>query len=803
MRLTLRTLLAYLDGILEPADAEDIGKKIEESEFATGLMHRVRDVVRRLRLAAPSLTDRGPGLDPNTVAEYLDNTLPSDRLPDFEKVCLESDIHLAEVASCHQILTLVLGEPAEIDPASRQRMYQLPNAPAAQAEPEDRSTDMPATGQGDKAAVGSTVTRRPREKPEIPDYLREPARKRRWLPLAAALLLVAGLGLFALKGLGYFDDGTFLGNLIARVRGDRVAMGPNVPGDLPETVAQGVAPIVVEQGVEQAPSPVPAETPRQPAPPIEGKPAAPGVPDATSETQPALKDGVTVKPEATSADPAKPPVAPPVAEPDSTAPPGPLEVAKVDPTPPIKTPPTPQAVPKVDPNQPAAEPAGRFLSEKDVLLFRDPDDGIWRRVAPQSPILPKRTLLALPTFRPALALTNGIGLQLIGGAEIELLPVEAGATPSARMGYGRLVVRSLAKGDARVRLLIGSQTAIITPTDVESVAAVEVKTVRPAGTHPETTPGSLAIDLYCVSGRILRDDGDGKPPASMEAPSYVALDQTTRTVVTVQEFPRWITTESVSPVDRLASGTMEQTLQLDRPAGLQLKEMADHRKREVRWLAIRCLACLDDFDALTGALNDPVKKPEWPDYIEWLLAAVGRGPATAAAVRQALEKQYAKEAPSLYRMLWGYSDKDLQNGEDQKLVEALDAELLAARVLSFWNLRDLTGWGLYYQPELTAAKRRLPVGNWRKRLEASEIRLEGPGAKEERPDAEKSPVPAKAAAPRTLPGTKTGDDAERLLPPANDLPGAGQPAKPATESPLGGPRVPAGDPAPDDTTLLR
>lgn len=124
VRLTLRTLLAYLDDTLGATEIKKIGEKVSESESAQQLIERIKQVTRRRRLTTPPSS--GPGaFDPNDVAEYLDNELENERIADIEKLCLESDVHLAEIAACHQILTLVLGEPVLVPPKSKERMYKL------------------------------------------------------------------------------------------------------------------------------------------------------------------------------------------------------------------------------------------------------------------------------------------------------------------------------------------------------------------------------------------------------------------------------------------------------------------------------------------------------------------------------------------------------------------------------------------------------------------------------------------------------------------------------------------------------
>ena len=130
LRLTLRTLLSYLDDTLDPAQAKLIGQKVAESEQARELMERIKQVTRRRRLTTPPAAGPG-GIDANTIAEYLDNEVTPEQAAEVEQICLASDVHLAEVAACHQILTLVLGEPALVPPLARQRMYGLVKGPEA------------------------------------------------------------------------------------------------------------------------------------------------------------------------------------------------------------------------------------------------------------------------------------------------------------------------------------------------------------------------------------------------------------------------------------------------------------------------------------------------------------------------------------------------------------------------------------------------------------------------------------------------------------------------------------------------
>ena len=195
MRLTLRTLLAYMDDILEPAQAKEIGEKLVQSDSASTLSARIKDVMRRRRVSAPDIDGPGAGVDPNTVSQYLDNTLPPEAVADIERIFLKSDIHLAEVASSHQILTLALGEPIDINPDSRERMYALGPEPYDE-DPVAAAMETPAPAVAPAAATAApeTQSRQPATPASFHDTLPPQLRRKPFFKRILPFVIVLAIG---------------------------------------------------------------------------------------------------------------------------------------------------------------------------------------------------------------------------------------------------------------------------------------------------------------------------------------------------------------------------------------------------------------------------------------------------------------------------------------------------------------------------------------------------------------------------------------------------------------------------------
>src|SRR6185295_6888529 len=132
-----------------------------------------------------------------SVAEYLDNVMPPDAVGDFERICLESDVHLAEAAACHHVLTMILGQPADVDPIARQRMYTIATEAGERKQLRIEPAHVPspaATAIAVGAAPGQPVhvadiVPVPR-KVEIPEYLRAGAWWRSWGVIAGLSAVV-------------------------------------------------------------------------------------------------------------------------------------------------------------------------------------------------------------------------------------------------------------------------------------------------------------------------------------------------------------------------------------------------------------------------------------------------------------------------------------------------------------------------------------------------------------------------------------------------------------------------------------
>lgn len=451
-RLTLRTLLAYIDDTLEPDQARALGRKVAESDEAKHLIERIKKVTRRrgLRTPVPDGSEDDVA-DPNTVAAFLSDNLDSEQLKQIEATCLDSDVHLAEVAACHQILTIVLTEPVRVPPTANQRMYNLVSPPAADLNRKPGRT-IPVGGVSPPAFDQADA--------DDPDAalllgMRRYSAADSWSGRLKLVGALAGIGLFLV-----------LAVLMAL---------PHSSAEPPE-ISRGttVALATTQNASEVSPTPI-----------------TPITSTGSGSTTPSTSSGPSKTTDASTATP-KPP-------PDS-----PKKELEVAPPPKVETDPGPGlGDKKVLPPLPGRDQVGKMEQPNVIVLTQDPAPGSpWLRVDPaNSAVTASSVVMALPGYKADVKLATGVVVQLWGNVPEQVISEKTKVMQSrvrfhpAPMGFdadvtlegGRIYLTTTKSTGAKIRVRIATEAwDIELPNDkadvlVQSNAAFIPGTRYPVG----------------------------------------------------------------------------------------------------------------------------------------------------------------------------------------------------------------------------------------------------------------------------------------------------------------------------------
>lgn len=714
MRLTLRTLLAYLDDILEPAQAKEIGAKIAESSYAASLVGRIHDVVRRRRISAPEVSGPGSAPDPNIVAEYLDNTLAPEAVADLERICLESDAHLAEVAACHQVLTLVKSEPVEIAAGMRERMYALGIAPAAiETNGEQGQTahvprvaavaaaDLPRNIQPGAGEV--TLEDR------LPEALL--AQRRSW---AKALPYLIGVVIIGVWGYLMLNDEVLIGLFAPRT--DPVAVsGADVELEPTATPDEGPLEPAVEDAAQQTSDDAEeiAVIPRD----------AVAAPDLTMTPPPTVEEG---QPIAAAEEVPKVTLLP---EPDAEVPADDSAVAAATPAPEVMPQPDAFESPADVPGEvplPEAYAVQDTSSSGVMLHFRPMEQG-WYPLRPRSLIHPQEEVAAPKPFDATLAVgESGSVAEIIlrGGTHVTSL----GSTDDGRFGFeivqGQMIIRRKDSAPAdeamNMRIIARDHSYAIQLLEPGTIVGIEAIPLLPTGEGDDRgarwCDGGIAVTAGAATVTVDEQEPVDLNPAIGWLKFATGPDGPPEQPHPLVSLPNWLNLEapSASAIVRRYAALYEDEFTPEQPIAQSIRPVVKDRRPPLSELATQTLALSGGYPGLVDALSAPHEESRLAAIIglqSWLPLE----PENAGRLEAELQDRFrAEEAQALYRLLWGYSAEHARNPvESEDLVNLLGHSEIAIRELAFYHVLRLTGRRYDYRPNDPAPHRAVAIDRWR------------------------------------------------------------------------------------------
>jgi hypothetical protein len=823
MRLTLRTLLAYLDNTLDPNDAEALRQKLSESAFATQLVQRIRSTLVDPTLSAPSPDAVSPVDEANVISEYLDSTLSAEQIAEVEKACLESDSHLAEAAACHQILTMVLGKPADVSEALRDRIYQLPDrsiediptAPSGSFSgvtvppmdelpgPADSPGALPPADSVLQSSAGpitpvgaadSGVSDAPKRLQKAaaenePDSLRRarvaaedmygrsirPSRITPWL----VSLALAGVFLFVLSrvlapllnGSGNADEER-IAKLETSTKIDNPPAETFDPSEETELESAGDDAELIVVPAEKAPVMETVGTPGieiKSSDEIEATelpmPVASAAPEANKSDPEILSDAGTegeakMSPLAVvdpaSVDPASVDAAAvdaaavdPAGE-DVSAMPEPADVAASEED--LPMPGKDDASSDSVDGKPSdadklvdAVAVAKAISDDTILLAASTTgemiltDAKLTRVVKDMAVSQRAALVNAPKFRSELVINTAASVVLVDATRASFITAQSDAqTDGLSIDYGKVIVKSK-QDDVRMPLEIAGRTLELYLPSIDTTAAVEVRWLRRAGFDPFKPENRIPVarivaiaDKDGLAGEIglVTDAGDIGLNANQQ---WLARGDDAGSVLDLTEPVKWVTKKDTkdSILDQSAREGLLNLIDQQQPLLVSLREATSFRRAEVAGLAAQLMLQLGHWDVYFGTdgiLSQPKQRAYWTEHYRTLRGSMDRSGENATMLSEQIGQMDAANGKSLMRLLVGFSQSQLVEGADDDLIEMLDSNSMAVRVLATENLREITGTTLNFWAGEDNAVRRVPtIKKWQARLRKGDVRWKPEG----------------------------------------------------------------------------
>ena len=723
MRLTLRTLLAWIDGLLPDIDRDELAAKIAVSPVAPRLVERIEEVTARPGLPAPRPDGRGLAEDANTAAEFLDNMLPVERLEAFERVCLDSDIHLAEVAECHTLLAEVARDPGVVPLLPRSEQAQLLEKVSRQmSHPPEESR------QREEAALVRVMREAAAPVQPIAAGGRSSPRASlgAWFSAIAALLLLVVLG------------GLLVRMLWQPPRGDRqVAEADRAAGDA---------------SPRETPLPPPVEPPapaalESPAP----EPAAFAKVDAPADVTPPSDAAAAAEGPAAVRDDAQMPAA--EGRVASDQPGEPLAAATLVPLPVMEEEAAAEPV-RPEPLVVAPRATGGVVGGGPVLHRVDREGmAAWEPLLAGTPLADVEEFIVPPHLYPVLE-RGGVMIRLLPNTRAAVV-FDSDGTPRVEVIFGQAVVWSEA-AETTVGITAAGLSGTCTLGPRQPVG-VEVTLIRNGGDDPAAVPPGRSVRLITSGGsRWRQTEADGGPPGvplaglalEQPLPPRGGLEWESSAAAAARQLPpaaepSWMQLTAVTdPVGRRAAAAISAGLVPGQSAADSLRGMMASRRAEDRMVAAATLALAGDYEPLIELLCDDTPsrrllEGQWNELeAATVPRALARGVNAAAALRQAFVARGPNgRGGELFLLARGLSAGELAGGGEAALVAALEDPELVVRRYAIKNLLTLlpdpTQASSDYRPERTQRLNDKGVDWWRARLAGGGL---GDGRAEDGPE---------------------------------------------------------------------